>query len=397
MKILFLTSRLPFPPNRGDKLRVFNFLSRLSKNHSITLLSFAESKEQLPYINELKKYCTNVEVVLLKPWQSYLNCLLHIFSMNPLQVVYYRSKEMRKKLNTLLFNNKFDAIYVHLFRMAQYAEDIRGVKRVLDLCDAVSSHMKRTIRFNRSILWPVYFTEWIKIDNYEKKIIKKFDEVILISESDRNEIFNGKLKVNNIKIIPNGVDYEYFRPVSINNHKIPRIAFLGYLSTFYNLDGIFYFYNQIFPIIKSYTLSVRFSIIGASCPNKLRKLTEDKSVELFSDIEDTRPFLNQATVFVCPLRIGSGLQNKILEAMAMGLPVVTTNIGYKGINAEKNKEIIVADEPKNFASRVLELLRNEDLRYKISRNARSFIEKNYNWQDSIAKLEDLLAKRRGDK
>ena len=393
MKILFLTSRLPFPPHRGDKLRVFNFLSRLSKNHSITLLSFIESKKQLSYVDELKKYCTNVEVVLLKPRQSYWNCLLHILSSNPLQVAYYRSKEMHRKLNALLLNNNFDAVYTHLFRMAQYAEDIKGTKRILDLCDAVSSHMKKTIKFNRSILWPVYFMEWIKISNYEKKIIKKFDEVILISDSDKEEIFDGKLKVDNIKIIPNGVDYEYFKPVSMDNHKIPRIAFLGYLSTFYNLDGIFYFYNQIFPIIKNYTLSVRFSIIGANCPNKLRKLTEDKSVELFSDIEDTRPFLNQATVFVCPLRIGSGLQNKILEAMAMGLPVVTTNIGYKGINAEKNQEIIVEDEPKKFASRVLELLKNEDLRKKISHNARSFIEKNYKWEDSIIKIESLLFKK----
>ncbi|MDP1853764.1 MAG: glycosyltransferase [Candidatus Omnitrophota bacterium] len=393
MKILFLTSRLPYPMNRGDKLRSFNFLSRLSKKHSVTLLSFIESDKQLPYVEELKKYCDKVEVVKLSCWQSYLNCLLNIFSIRPLQVSYYNSKKMRDKVKKIIASEKFDGIYIHLFRMAQFAEKIQGVSRILDLCDAVSLHMKRTIKFNRGILWPVYLLEYFRIKRYERKIIKKFNEVILISENDKKEILGGTSGPSNIHIVPNGVDYEYFKPSPIDNHKIPRVAFLGYLSAFYNLDAVRYFYREIFPLIKERVPQIKFSIIGANCPAELKKIArEDNAVELFCDVKDTRPFLNQSLLFVCPLRIGSGAQNKILEAMSMGLPVVTTSIGYSGIGALKDREIVVVDEPRAFAERIIDLINDGQLRNEISLNARRFIENNYRWEDSISKIENLLQK-----
>lgn len=392
MRILFLTSRLPYPVNRGDKLRSFNFLSRLGKKHSVTLLSFIESDKQIPYVEELKKYCAEVQVVKLSYWQSYLNCLLNIFSGRPLQVSYYNSKKMRDKVKKIITTEKFDGIYIHLFRMAQFAEKIQGVRRILDLCDAVSLHMKRTIKFNRGLLWPIYLLEYLRIKRYEWEIIKKFDEVVLISENDREEILRGTSGPSNIHIVPNGVDYEYFKPNPVNNHKIPRVAFLGYLSTFYNLDALRYFYRGIFPLIKEKIPSIKFSIIGANCPPELKKMAqEDTSVELFCDVKDTRPLLNQSLLFVCPLRVGSGAQNKILEAMAMGLPVVTTNIGYSGVPAVKDKEIIVEDEPRAFAERIINLINDDKLRNTISHSARSFIERKYNWNDSILKIEALFA------
>ncbi len=392
MKILFLTSRLPYPANRGDKLRTFNFLSHLAKKHSLTLVSFIESEKQLPYVEELKKYC-KVEVVKLSCWESYLNCLLKIFSSKPLQVSYYKSQKMQDKIRQILKREKFDAAYAHLFRMAPYLENITGVKRVLDLCDAVSLHMKRTLKFNRGILWPVYLSEYFRIKKYEKAIIKKFDETTLISEKDKEEILGKNTEAANIHIVPNGVDYEYFKPMPIDNHEIPRVAFLGYLSTFYNLDAVRYFYREIFPLIKERVPQIKFSIIGANCPAELKKIArEDNAVELFCDVKDTRPFLNQSLLFVCPLRIGSGAQNKILEAMSMGLPVVTTSIGYSGIGALKDREIVVVDEPRAFAERIIDLINDGQLRNEISLNARRFIENNYRWEDSISKIENLLQK-----
>lgn len=390
MNILFLTSRLPYPPNRGDKLRVFNFISRLSKNHSIILLSFIESEKQMSYVKELEKYCNRVVVVLLRPWQSYLNCLLGIFSSRPLQVSYYNSKSMKARIKNIIENGDIEAVYVHLFRMTAYAKYIRGAKRVLDLCDAVSMHMKRTIQFNRGILWPVYLLEWLRIKNYEKMITKDFDEIVFISETDKQAVINKCIKNTHFNVIPNGVDYDYFKPVLINNHDIPRVAFLGYLKTFYNLDAILYFYKKIFPIIKSNIPEVKFLIIGANCPSRLRKLARDKSVELICDVDDTRPYLGKAKVFVCPLRVGSGLQNKILEAMSMGLPVVTTSIGYAGVTAVKNKEIFVEDQPEAFSRKVIELINNEQIRNKVSFSSRKSIEDNYLWEKSISKLEELL-------
>jgi len=391
MNILFLTSRLPYPPNRGDKLRVFNFLSRLSKKHSITLLSFIESEKQIPFAEELKKYCNRLEVVLLKPWQSYVNCLLNILSPYPLQVHYYESKKMQIKINAMLKEGKFDAIYAHLFRMVPYIENIKNIRCTVDLCDAVSVHMKRTLEFKRSIFWPMYYLEWKRIKAYEKRIAKDFDNVLLISEVDKEEIMqgNGKFR-NHIKIVPNGVEEKYFITSELKKQGNFCLVFLGYLDSFYNLDAIFYFYNTIFPIIKRRVPNVKFSIVGADCPAKLKSIASDKSVELCLDLPDIRDALSRATVFVCPLRVGSGLQNKTLQAMAMGLPVVTTTVGYEGLSAVKNKEIFVADDPRVFAKYIIDLLRDEKLRNEIGINANNFIRNNYSWEDSISKLEFCL-------
>ncbi|MFH0731631.1 MAG: glycosyltransferase [Candidatus Omnitrophota bacterium] len=390
MKILFLTSRLPYPPNRGDKLRVFNLIKGLSKKHSVTLLSFIEAEDQLGLVDELKKYCSSVEVVLLKKWQSYLNCLINVFSPAPLQVAYYYSGEMRKKLQELNANNKFDAVYAHLFRMAHYAKYINGATKALDLCDAVSLHLKRTIKFNRSILWPVYLFEWLKIKRYEKIAAKDFDRVLLISNTDKEYIF-GKNGVNaDVNIVNNGVDYEYFKPVTANSSKRKNVSFLGYLGTFYNIDAILNFYDNILPIIKKSIPDITFTIIGADWNKKLDRVKNDACVEVISNAEDTRPLLDKSSVFVCPLRVGSGQQNKILEAMAMGLPVVTMSIGYDSLQVERGREIFVEDKPDDFAARVIELLNNAELRNSVSRNARRFIENNYSWESSVAKLEGIF-------
>jgi len=343
----------------------------------------------MPFVQELRKYCVKIEVVLLKPWQSYLNCLLHILSPRPLQAAYYYSNRMKGKLKVLMSDNKFDAVYAHLFRMAPYAQNLKNVTRVLDLCDAVSQHLKRTVKFKRSLLWPVYLLEWWKVNRYEKSIIKKFDKVMMISGQDKEAVVNGC--AHNIEIIQNGVDYEYFQPVLSDNHRIKRIAFLGYLSTFYNLDAVLYFYYKILPIVKRQIPDVKFSVIGANCPDKLRRLEKVNGVEIVDEPYDIRPFLDRSSVFVCPLRVGSGLQNKILEAMAMGLPVVTTNIGYAGIKARNTSGIIVEDEPEEFAQRVIELLLEERLRGEFSQKARAFIETNYNWEDAVTKVESLFA------
>lgn len=390
MKILFLTSRLPYPPNRGDKLRVFNFLKRLSKNHSITLLSFISSREQMVFAEELGKYCVKVETVLLKPWQSYLSCLLHILSPAPFQVSYYYSRAMRRKVDNISANKHFDAAYIHLFRMAPYAYRVRNITKVLDLCDAVSEHYRGIAKYKKTILWPMYFAEYLKTKRYERILVGDFKKIATISKNDKKYLAALNGHKGNIYVIPNGVDYKHLRPSKLKK-KEKKIIFLGYLSTFYNLDGLMYFYKQILPLIKREMPNVIFSVIGAGVHREIEKLAKKGEIELIRNVPDLKPYLAKGSVFVCPLRVGSGAQNKVLEAMAMGLPVVTTSIGQEGIGAVRNKEIFVEDEAKGFARKVLELLSDSSLSANVSKNARNFIENKFNWEDSIRGLEKLLS------
>lgn len=388
MKILFLVSRLPYPPNRGDKIRVFNFLSRLGKRHSITLVSFIESKDQQNDVAELKKHCARVEVVLLSPWESYLNCFFGLFSGKPLQVAYYGSAKMRRKLTALLNEEKYDAAYIHLFRMAGYASVLKDVNCAVDLCDAVSLHMQRTIKYNRSYLWPVYFIESLRIGNYERDVVGNFHKVIFIAEQDRDAV---KKDAPGTWIIPNGVDSEYFKPPEGPLPAEPKAAFLGYLKTFYNVDAALYFYQKIFPLIKKKIANIKFMLIGASPAERIRRLLKHSDIELHFDVEDTRPYLSQASVFVCPFRVCSGVQNKILEAMAMGCPVITTSRGAAGLIKDDTGGYFVADDPGDFADLAVRLLADQEARQKSSICARDYVKKHYNWDQAAKNLEDLLS------
>ena len=188
MKILFLISRIPFPPQGGDRVRAFYFLKELSQEHSITLVSFIEDKQQQQYARDLKKYCAQVELVYLSKKKSYLNCLLNIFNILPFQVCYYFSGAMRKKIKQLFLKQDYDCVFVELFRMAHYVEKIRGIYKILDLTDAISWSLQRSLVHRKHVFHVFYFLEMLKVKRYEAQIINKFNTNVLISAMDHGRI-----------------------------------------------------------------------------------------------------------------------------------------------------------------------------------------------------------------
>ncbi|MFH1857139.1 MAG: glycosyltransferase [Candidatus Omnitrophota bacterium] len=387
MKILFISSRLPFPPTGGDKLRVFHFIRVLSCKHEIHLLSFVENEEEKKYAQDLRQFCKSVETVLLKPVESYRNCLLSSFSINPQQLAYYRSSKMRIKTKEIIEKYKIDAVYAHLIRMAPYVQDLK-IFKVLDLTDAISLSLKRSLPYRKHISKLYYFLEYLRVKRYEEKIIEYFDKSLLISNTDVDAI-KGAKESKKIELVQNGVDLENLKPMEKCDNK--KIAFVGNLHSFPNRDAVWFFYNEVLPLVKKEIPDIKFYVIGINPPPNIQELNKDANVVVTGPVDNLRETLGDSACFVCPIRNGAGLQNKILEAMSLGIPVVTTSIGFEGIRAEKDKDILVADKPVDFAGKIIEILKNKELREVLSKNARLVIEKNYSWDVIKTELERIFA------
>jgi|SRR3972149_5280771 len=389
MRILFLTPRLPFPPNRGDRLRSFHYGRVLSKKHSLSLLSLIQSDKEMQYVEDLKGIFDNVEVVLLKPWRSYLNMVLHFFSKMTLQVSYFYSKQMNKKVKEILKREKFDVIYTFSHCMAPYASEVKGAYKIFDLTDAISLFLRRMVRHRNIFLRPLLYWEYLKTKRYEPYIIKKFDECWFISPVDRDAI-SIPGNTSNIVLVPNGIDVDYFKPEK-SKRNTNTILFVGYMGI-ESVITVLHFYKEIFPLVKKEIPSAKFYVVGADPPKKITKLASNENVVVTGFVEDLRLYYNEASVLAAPMRFVAGVQNKILEAMAMEVPVVTSRLGNEGIDANVGKEIFVEDEPKAFANCVVKLLKNEDLRKQVGANARRFVQKNFTWEKVVDRLDEIYLK-----
>lgn len=389
MKILFLTPRLPFPPNRGDRLRYFNFAKVLSKKHELSLISFIGSKKELDHIKGYQGIFKNIETIPLPKWRSFVNMVLNIFSGLPLQVSYYDSKEMHERVETFLKDNKYDVVYTFHLRMAPYAKHIKTAYKILDLTDAVSLFLRRMIRHVNLILRPILYKEYLDTRRYETEIIKYFDESWLISSQDK-EAINAGSSGSKLFVVPNGIDYDYFTPNS-SIEKENNILFVGYMGV-ESVKTVKYFIRNIFPAVKNAHPSAKFHIVGADPPPEILKLAKEDNIIVTGYVKDLRPYYNSASVLVAPMRFVAGVQNKILEAMSMEVPVVTSTMGNEGVDAVNGKNIFVEDDPNMFALRVVKLLENEDLRKKIAKNARFFVREKFSW-NSVVERMDLIAKK----
>ena len=390
MKILFITPRFPFPPNRGDCLRYYNFAKMLSRKHELHLLSFIASEKEKKYLGELSGIFSRMDTVLLRPWKSYLNMALRFFSRIPLQVSYFHSKEMQAKVAGRFSHERYDAVYVFHLRMAPYAREMQNVYKILDLTDSVSLFLKRMVRYRNLLLRPILYKEYLSTRRYESEIVKEFDESWLISDIDKEGIdFSGR--DSNMVVVPNGVDSAYFSPDPSLEQKDNNILFVGYMGV-ESIDAVKYFIKHIFPLVQEKVPSAKFYIVGANPPSEIARLGKEQNIVVTGFVKDLRRYYSNAAVVIAPMRFVAGVQNKILEAMAMGVPVVTSSLGNEGINAMHGEGVFVEDRPDKFALRVIELLNDDRLRRDISRGARNFVKNNFSWHSVVERIEKVEKK-----
>jgi len=394
MRLLFLTSRLPWPPDRGDKIRTFNILRKLSEDHEIYLVSFVADKSEEAEVKILEQYCHEIHTVNLPFWQSVFSVCLNGWRGSPLQVEYYRSKKMDRLIDRIIVDEQIDAVYVHLFRMAPYVSKQSGLFRIVDLTDIISQEISSSLPYRSIPSRFIYKVEVKRIASYECLVAKWADETWLVSQSDilrLERVCPGK----NVQLVPIGVDRDVFFPMNRKPRK-NKLIFVGNLNVFHNVDAITYFVQDIFPIIKGTVPDCSFTIVGAGESSKVRNLANVPGVTLSGFVENLNEELNKAVIFVAPLRFSAGVQFKVLQAMAAGVPVIATRNVAAGLGARPEHEIEVADNAQEFAEKVIKLLKDHQQRSALGLAGRTFIEDQFSWHmvaDRVKIIESRILKK----
>ncbi len=378
MTLLYLTHSCPYPPHKGDRIRSFHILQYLAERHSVKLIYPSFTKDDVGYAEDLRKYCTDVQTISMNSLWIKMRFCLGLLSRYPLTVCYFYSRKLQK----LVDGQDFDAVLVDCSSMAHYVIDIDKPK-IIDFVDV--DYDKWRMYAERAVfpLSLVYNIEYHRLQKYEIEMSTFFDVSLVITENERKLL----PAYSHVAVIPNGIDCQFYAPCQAStNH---TLIFSGAMNYFANIDGVTYFCDEVFSLIQDEIEDVHFIIAGMHPVKKIQNMANN-DVTVTGYVPDIRDYIARACVCVVPLRIAKGIQNKILEAMAMEVPVVATSIANQGINAENHKEIMIADSPQEFAHATVTLLRNERLRKEITINAKKFIQRHFNWKTYLRKLDTLI-------
>lgn len=389
MRLLFIANRFPYPPFRGDKLKIYNLVKQLSKIHEIDLITFVEQQSDYQYLDELKPFFKNIVLQDLPKWKSVLNVLLGFFNAKPLQVNYFKSTGFSKKVKQLIDENNYDAIHVQHLRMAQYAINISHPNVILDLPDAFSLYWERRKTVKRNFFVKILDNiESKKVMKYEALVLSKFKKSLVCSIED-SEFLVKKHGVKNIDILPNGVDISVFKPSNHDYSHNNQLLFTGNMDYAPNVDAVIYFVSDVLPIIQE-KRKVKFIIAGQRPIEKVKILDNGETIFVTGFIQDLTSVYNDASVVVAPLRFGAGTQNKVLEAMAMGIPVVCSNIGFQGLGIENGQGAFMKTNAAEFAQQVIELLNSEELRRKTGELGIHVIQSKFSWENIANQLDAIF-------
>ena len=388
MKILFLSLRFPYPPHRGDRIRAYHFIKQLSQHHSVTVASFFESDQEINHVDHLQTFCDRVESVRFHHGRARLNSLLHCLSNCPLQVYYWFAPQMQQAIYRLLDQHSYDLIHAQLFRMGQYVLRVQGVPKMLDLCDSLGLNLSRRAALDRNLIRTLVKLEAKRVRHYEVEIMNSFDWGTVAARSDKDYLLeqDDTLKLS---VVPMGVDLEHFQPSSTEYQ--PHILFTGTMNYFPNWDAVLYFHTEIFPLVQEVHPETVFYVVGNAPPNRIRKLVSHKNVVVTGYVPETRPYFDDAAVFVSPMRAGSGSQVKNLEAMAMGVPVVTSSLGAMGLEALGGENLLIGDTPESFAKHIIDLIESPDYRRAVGAAGRRLVEEKYSWDVLVQRLEGVYS------
>ncbi len=379
---------MPYPPYRGDKLKIYNLAKRLKDKHRLYLLTFAQTEEDLTYKAELEKIFYSVQFVYLPKWKSALNCLPGIFNKVPFQVLYFKSQEMKEALDNLMKNEHLDAVHVQHIRMSPYLKDKQDIPRILDLPDAFSLYWERRKSIKRGFLQGIFENEeQRRVFNFEQ-VLNEYDMSLVCSKEDMNYL-QEKHGINNLNILPNGVDMSTFKAEVHDYSHNNTLLFTGNMDYAPNVDAVQYFVNDIFPEIKKEVPNVKFIIAGQRPVKKVLELAND-DILVTGFVKDLAAMYNKASVVVAPLRFGAGTQNKVLEAMSMGIPVVCSNIGFGGLGINSGEGAIMQTEPDKFASAVIELLLSAAKREQVGIMGKKVITEKFDWDVIAKQLENYF-------
>ena len=399
MKILFLPKVFPHANVIGGPIIIYNRIKYLSQNNDVSFIAFANEEEK-KHLHTIDKYCEEVALLphpkkmsTTKKWSNLL------FSSYPFHFKQQYDLAYQEKLNEMAIKNKYDFIIAEYSMMGQYFYNNcaipRETKKIISVheCYTLARRMYSK-RANDLITKLDEYLRYLQLKTFEFEMYKQADKVLVLTPTGKKELHSFAPELD-ISVIPHGVDTDFFKPLESLPEK-NVLTFLGNYEHKPNIEAVLDFYKNIFPKIRKEREDVYFQIVGFNPPQIIRDLTKDQNVSVVPSPPDVKPHLAKSKIFIAPIKLGGGFRGKVLEAMSMGIPVLSTSLGAQGTHAVPNKDIMIADTDDDFAKSALALLDNNAKLQELSKNGRRLVEEKFSWKVGVGQLENLLREIKKD-
>lgn len=390
MKVLWVSPKLPYPPESGDKLRQFNLIKRLSQTAEISLAAFVLKREEEQYASYMRRFCTRVQT-FYSPNRSYARRFIAMSSRTlPYYVWRYNSQRALQYVRTELARFRPHILQIEHTYMSEYARSIPDQERppsVLTKHNIDADLAYQSFRVAKSPISKMFWwLEWKKMALYEPKADRFMTALVVMSEQDRARLLQKESDLPSVKVVENGVDTSMLKPLAPINDDV--VIFVGAFDYLPNQDAALWFCQRVLPILKDFRINAKVLLVGRNPSPSVTQLISE-AVEVHADVPDVLPYYQRSAVAVVPLRAGSGSRLKILEAMALGRPVVSTEKGAEGLELEPGIDFLQAEAPRSFAAAIASLMRDRDLYLRIADRARRTVETKYDWNIAAQKMTQL--------
>ena len=386
MRILFLSQRVPFPPNRGDKITTSKLIECMRRTHEVRCVAFSHGAQDEEGARELERMGLAIRTVPYRDRAAKLGALPLLLTQQPLTLGVYGSAALQRIVDEEIAQS--DLAYAYSSSMGAFLERHGSKPRVMHFGELDSDKWRQ---YAGSATFPmswVYAREQRTLLEFERRIARSFSENVVCTPLEE-QVFRARIPDASCVVLRNGVDLERFHPRA-NAPEPNEIVFTGVMDYHPNVDGCVWFAREILPLVRARVPAVRFTIVGSSPTRAVRELAALEGVRVTGFVPDTREHLRRATLAVAPLRIARGIQNKVLEALAMGLPLVGTTQATQGVEGVSGRDYLVADDPAGFAAAIMQLLTEPARARELGAAGRAFVERQYDWEQTLAPLEPLL-------
>jgi len=391
VNILYVAPRVPYPPTKGDKTRAFHQICELGKEHRVHLVCAIDPKDDVAGLRALGRHCVSVEAVRTPRSAIRARAAWALLRGRPRWAFSHVSRGLTEHVARKLRAERFDVVLGSWIAAAACLRPVDGVPRVLDFVDVVSELWNMAAEYAGFPASRIYRLEARRLARYEAEVASDFDCSIVVSEAEARLLRRQRADLS-VSVVGNGVDLEYFAPPPDNPPSVgpPRVVFTGTMDYLPNVDAVTHFCRSVLPRVREAVPGVHFDVVGRDPSPAVRALAREDHVTVTAAVHDVRDYLARATVAVAPLRIGRGIQNKVIEAMAMGVPVVGTEVALEGLSLADDDGARRADEPDAMAREIGRLLQHPTWRRECSLRARRFVEVNHRWDTQGARLRRVL-------
>lgn len=385
LKILFLSHRLPFPPDRGDRIRSYHMIRHLAQRHRVSVAAVTDEPAWPEHLRALGEFCESVDVGHVGRLSRYASAARHLVSSVPLTVPMFASQPLRARVAERLRRESYDLAFVYCSAMAPYVLG-HDVPTVVDFIDADSEKWLDYARHSRSVLKPVYWREGRLLRRFERRVAEACQHAFVTSERDAALIKRVAPEAP-LSVLPNGVTIPPRAAHASTSH---QLVFTGVMNYRPNVDAMTYFVREIFPLVRARVPDAELLIVGQTPAREILALRAIPGVVVTGRVDNVLPYLRAAAVFVAPLRIARGIQNKVLEAMAAGVPVMATSAALGGLGAVVGRDVVMADTPALFARHTVALLRDPAQRADLREAGLAFVRDHHRWEVHLDRMEAVL-------